>query len=74
MSAKIMILPSTNPEDIQLVSLPDDMESHEAFRHVIGLIAALEEDGGAPSREEIVEALEDHGFQHLEFVLGPSLG
>ncbi|MES9880557.1 MAG: hypothetical protein ABW185_06700, partial [Sedimenticola sp.] len=72
MSTKMMILPSTNPEDIRLVTLPDDMESHEAFRHVTGLIAALEDGGGKPDREDVADALEDHGFQMVKFVLGPS--
>ncbi|MEJ1296553.1 MAG: hypothetical protein RPU64_15920 [Candidatus Sedimenticola sp. (ex Thyasira tokunagai)] len=73
MSAKMMILPSTNPEEIRLVTLPDDMDSHEAFRHVTGLIAALEDQGAKPDWEDVGDALEDHGFQTVEFVLGPSV-
>lgn len=73
MSANMMILPSANPEEVRLLTLPDDMEGHEAFRHVIGLIAGLEEGGAKPSWEEVQEALEDHGFQAVQFVLGPSL-
>ena len=43
MSDTLMILPASDTTGIRLVRVPDDFESHEAFRHVTGLIAAAEE-------------------------------
>jgi hypothetical protein len=43
MSDTLMILPASDASAIRLVRVPDDFESHEAFRHVTGLIASVEE-------------------------------
>ena len=40
MNDTLMILPATDSGDIRLVRVPDDYESHEAYRHVTGLIAS----------------------------------
>ena len=40
----LMVLPAGDAEAIRLVRIPDDIESHEAFRHVTGIIASVEED------------------------------
>lgn len=73
MSCKVMVLPSKAPEQIRLVQIPDDMESHEAFRHATGVIAAAEEANPQFTWDDIEDALDAHGFQTLEFVLGPEL-
>jgi len=73
MSDTLMILPSSNPNAIRLVRVPDDFESHEAFRHVTGLISAVEEQDPDYDLDDIMAALEDHGFETLEFLLGPTL-
>jgi hypothetical protein len=73
MSETLMILPASDATGIRLVRVPDDYESHEAFRHVTGLIAAAEEQNPNCTPDDIVADLEDHGFETVEFILGPTL-
>jgi hypothetical protein len=68
-----MILPASDATGIRLVRVPDDYESHEAFRHVTGIIAAAEEQNPNFEPDDIVADLEDHGFETVEFILGPTL-
>lgn len=72
MNNNLMILPSNKPADIRLVQIPDDFEQHEAYRYVTGLIAKVEEDPDY-NLDDILDLLEDRGFESVEFVLGPSL-
>lgn len=69
----LMILPAGNASNICLVRVPDDYESHEAYRHVTGLIAAIEEKDPDFDQDDILAVLEDHGFETMEFILGPRL-
>jgi hypothetical protein len=73
MNNTLMILPASNAKGIRLVRVPDDFESHEAFRHVTGLIATIEEQDPMASADDILAVLEDHGFETVEFILGPTL-
>ena len=73
MSETLMILPASDAKAIRLIRVPDDYESHEAFRHVTGLIAAAEEQNPDCDADEIVAVLEDQGFEIVEFILGPTL-
>jgi hypothetical protein len=73
MSETLMILPASDATGIRLVRVPDDYESHEAFRHVTGIIAAAEEQNLNCEPDDIVADLEDHGFETVEFILGPTL-
>ena len=73
MSETLMILPASDSKAIRLVRVPGDYESHEAFHHVTGLIAAIEELQPDCEADDIVDALEDHGFETVEFILGPTL-
>lgn len=73
MSDALMILPSRDCTDIRLVRIPDEFEKREVFRHVTGLIASVEEDNPDYSWEEIAAVLEDHGFESVDFILGPAL-
>ena len=73
MSESLMILPSKNCTDIRLVRIPDEFEEHEAFRHVTGLIASVEEENPDYSWDDIAPLLEDRGFEPVPFVLGPAL-
>jgi hypothetical protein len=73
MSETLMILPAANAADIRLVRVPDDIEAHEAFRHATGLIARVEEDNPDYDWDDIAAVLEDHGFEAVEFILGPEL-
>ena len=72
MSDNLMILPADKPENIRLIRIPDDFEEHEAYRHVTGMIAKVEEEPGY-DWDDILDMLEDHGFEAVEFILGPTL-
>jgi len=72
MSNNLMILPANKPENIRLIRVPDDFEEHEAYRYVTGLIAKAEEDAEY-CWEEILDLLEERGFEAVDFILGPSL-
>ena len=72
MNDNLMILPSKDSANIRLVQIPDDFEQHEAYRYVTGLIAKVEEDPDY-NLDDILDLLEDRGFESVEFVLGPSL-
>jgi hypothetical protein len=73
MNERLMILPAKDSSAIRLVRLPDDFEQHEAYRHVTGLIAQVEEDNPDYEWEDIATQLEDHGFEPVAFILGPAL-
>ena len=73
MNDTLMILSASDPEDIRLVRVPADYEPHEAYRHVTGLIAAVEEENPDYDWADIQATLEDNGFSSVEFVLGPAL-
>lgn len=73
MDKKLMILPAHDYNAIRLVRIPDDFEEHEVFRHVTGLIAQVEEKNPDYSWDEVAGMLEDHGFEIIEFILGPAL-
>ena len=73
MADKLMILPGLRSEAIRLVSIPEDVESHEAFRHVTGVISSVEERISNYTWEDLEDALDEHGYRSVPFVLGPSV-
>ena len=73
MSLRLMILPSRDYNNILLVRVPDDMGEQEAYRHATGVIAALEERGPGRDRGDVIEVLEEHGFEVVPYELGPEL-
>ena len=73
MQPELMILPAADAAAIRLVRIPPDFEAHEAYRHVTALIASVEEDNPDYDWEDIEDVLEDHGFETVEFILGPAL-
>jgi hypothetical protein len=73
MSQTYMILPARQHGDIRVVTVPADFEAQEAFRHVTGIIAAVEENDPDCAWEDIAEALEANGFVPVETMLGPAL-
>lgn len=74
MEERLMLLPCRQFERPVLVSIPQDLGEEEAFRHVTGLIAEVEEESpGSYSREDILDTLEAHGFIEIEYELGPEL-
>jgi len=72
MNNNLMVLSSKTPKNIHLLSIPDDFEQHEAYRYVTGLIAKAEEESDY-DWDDILDLLEQKGFQEVEFILGPSL-
>jgi len=72
MSDNLMVLPANEAANIRLIQIPDDFEQHEAFRYVTGLIAKAEENSDY-TWDDILDLLEERGFESVEFVLGPSL-
>lgn len=72
MNDNLMILPSKDSAKIRLIQIPDDFEQHEAYRHVTGLIAKAEESADY-TWDDILDLLEERGFESVEFVMGPSL-
>lgn len=73
MTQRLMVLPGRKPEQTRLVTVPEDLEEHDAYRHVTGIIAAVEEAHPECTWAEVADSLEDHGFSVVEFVLGPEL-
>jgi hypothetical protein len=69
----LMVLPSKDSTAIRLVRVPPDFEHHEAFRHVTGVIAEVESAEPNYQWDDIAEALESHGYEVVDFLLGPSL-
>lgn len=72
-ASDLMILPATDRSKIRLVRIPPDYPVKEAYRHVTGLIAEIEEQQPGCDWEDVLAVLEDHGFEPVEFQLGPSL-
>jgi len=73
MSNKLMILPAHDYNTVRLVKIPEDYEEHEVFRHVTGIIAEVEEANPDYTWDDVLTALEDRGFENMEFILGPAL-
>lgn len=73
MECNLMVLPSKHPEKIKVLKIPADMHRKEAFRYATGVIAESEECSPNCDWDEIEDALNEHGFETLDFVLGPVL-
>lgn len=69
----LMILPACDKTKIRLVRIPPDFRDQEAYRHVTRLIAEVEEENSDYDWDDVIGVLEDHGFEAVEFQLGPSL-
>ena len=67
-----MILPANKPADIRLIQIPEDIEEREAYRYVTGLIAKVEENLEY-TWDDILDLLEERGFEAVDFNLGSSL-
>lgn len=74
MSQRLMLLPSLVHEESILVAIPDDFGDEEIYRHVTGLVAQVEEENPESySRQDVLDILEDHGFEEVKFIAGPEL-
>ena len=72
MNKNLMVLPAKETDNIRLLHVPDDFEEHEAYRYVTGLIAKAEENSDY-DWDDILDLLEQKGFEAVEFILGPVL-
>jgi hypothetical protein len=72
MDNRLMVLPASDPKNIRLLRIPEDFEEHEVYRYVTGLIAKAEEQSDY-SWDDILDILEENGFESADFILGPSL-
>jgi hypothetical protein len=73
MSETYMILPAKRHSDIHVVRVPSDFEAQEAFRHVTGIVAAVEETDPDYAWEDVAESLDANGFVPVATILGPEL-
>ena len=73
MSSTLMLLPSQDSGKTRLVSIPADLKEQEAYRHATGIIAAIEENNPNYDWADIEDALEEHGFRTIDFIMGPAL-
>lgn len=73
MAAKYILLPSKKMENTRLIRIPEHYDGLEAFRHTTGLIAGVEEDNPDYTWDDIAEELEAHGFEVVDYILGPAL-
>ena len=73
MTHKLMILPSKDASRIKLLKIPEDYEVHEVYRAATGAIARVEDNIPDYNWEDLMEELEDMGFEDTEFVLGPEI-
>jgi hypothetical protein len=73
MTERLMVLPSKDVSRLRVVTVPEDLSPHEAYRYVTGLVAEIPRDDDEYWIENVLDALEDHGFETVDFALGPSL-
>jgi len=68
-----MILPSKDSGQIRLLKIPDDYDEHEVYRAATGAIARIEDNIPEYNWDDLMEELEDMGFEEVEFLLGPEV-
>lgn len=68
-----MLLPSKDPKKIRIIKIPRDYEEHEVYRAATGAIARIEDNVPDYDWQDLMEELEDMGFEEVEFVLGPEV-
>lgn len=74
MSETFMLLPGRTPVEARVVRLPHDLEEQEAYRRVAGIMAELRRSNAGYSKEDLPEALAEHGFSPVELIVGPATG
>ncbi len=73
MPDKLMILPSKDSKQIRLVKIPEDYDEHAVYRAATGAIARVEDNIPGYNWEDLMDELEDMGFEEVSFVLGPEV-
>lgn len=70
---QFMILPSRDARKIRLLKIPQDYESHEVYRAATGAIARVEDNVPDYNWDDLMEELEDMGFEEVSYILGPQI-
>ena len=73
MAERLMVLPSKDVGRIRLVTVPEDLSPHEAYRSVTGLMSEVARTDEDQWVEDVLDLLEGHVFGGVDFVLGPPL-
>jgi len=73
MNNRYVILPAHEYSSIRLIKIPKDFEQHEAYRHLTGIIAQVEEENPEYEWDDIAVMLEEHDIEIIDFALGPAL-
>lgn len=73
MADKLMILPSKDSSQIRLLKMPEDYGEHEVYRAATGAIARVEDNIPDYNWDDLMEELEDMGFEEVSFLLGPEV-
>lgn len=73
MAERLMLLPSQNFDNIRLLRIPEDFGERDVVRHVTALIAEVQEGEEEWRCDDVMAALEDHGFSVVDYILGPAL-
>ena len=73
MTDKLMILPSKDANKIRMVKIPQDYGEHEVYRCATGAIDRIEDNIPDYDWDELMERLEDTGFEEVAFLLGPGV-
>ena len=73
MADKLMILPARDTGQIRLLKMPEDYGEHEVYRAATGAIARVEDNIPDYNWDDLMEELEDIGFEEVSFLLGPEV-
>ncbi len=73
MPSQLMLLHSKDISHCRLVRVPEDFEEHEVYRRVTGIISSVEQANPHYTWEDMADALEQRGFEVVEFIRGPML-
>lgn len=73
MADKLMILPAKDSSQIRLLKIPEDYGEHEVYRAATGAIARIEDNLPDYNWDDLMEELEDMGFEEVSFLLGPEV-
>lgn len=73
MSERLMLLPGRAPARSRLLHIPADLDPRDALRHATAIIAEVQERNPGCGWGDLRSALEDQGFEEVDYVLGPGL-
>ena len=74
MDTQLMLLPGRAPGGSRLLRIPEDFDPRDALRHATAVIAEVQERNPGCAWPDLRGALEDHGFEEVDYMLGPELG